>query len=257
MTRYKYQGQEKDTETSKEAFELRLWDSRIGRWLTTDPAGQYSSPYLGMGNNPMNGIDPDGGSWLDIIFKDRSGNTIATYHDGKDKITEVVLPIEDIGSSPDINLNNYTKGLDVDIIGVGVNASITDIVGVGAGIEFIYFLDGMQEGSTYAYNYLTANAGAGGGIAPYGIVGGFMGDDTRLFSEDYIGTFNSLSVSGSVGVSSFWVDREGDVELYPGMARLWRDHYHPLWEGNTLSPISAKFSVQYSWAEYTLNKPFN
>ncbi|MDC1265232.1 RHS repeat-associated core domain-containing protein, partial [Flavobacteriaceae bacterium] len=59
--RYKFQGQEKDPETGKEAFELRLWDGRIGRWLTVDPAGQYSSPYLGMGNNPITRIDPDGG----------------------------------------------------------------------------------------------------------------------------------------------------------------------------------------------------
>jgi RHS repeat-associated protein len=58
--RYAFQGQEKDPETGMEAFELRLWDSRIGRWLTTDPARQYASPYLGMGNNPINGIDPDG-----------------------------------------------------------------------------------------------------------------------------------------------------------------------------------------------------
>ncbi len=60
--RYAYQGQEKDPETGKEAFELRLWDGRIGRWLTTDPYGQYFSPYLGMGNNPISRIDPNGGS---------------------------------------------------------------------------------------------------------------------------------------------------------------------------------------------------
>jgi len=58
--RYAYQGQEKDPETGKEAFELRLWDSRVGRWLTTGPAGQYNSPYLGMGNDPIDGVDPDG-----------------------------------------------------------------------------------------------------------------------------------------------------------------------------------------------------
>jgi len=40
---------------------LRLWDARIGRWLTTDPGSQYSSPYLGMGNNPISNVDPDGG----------------------------------------------------------------------------------------------------------------------------------------------------------------------------------------------------
>ncbi len=60
--RYAYQGQEKDSETGKEAFELRLWDSRIGRWLTVDPYGEFSSPYLGMGNNPISLIDPDGGA---------------------------------------------------------------------------------------------------------------------------------------------------------------------------------------------------
>ncbi|WP_201723427.1 RHS repeat-associated core domain-containing protein [Zobellia sp. OII3] len=68
--RYGYQGQEKDPETGKEAFELRLWDSRIGRWLTTDPYGQHASPYMGMGNSPIARIDPDGGydSWLGAFF---------------------------------------------------------------------------------------------------------------------------------------------------------------------------------------------
>ncbi len=60
--RYAFQGQEKDGETGMEAFELRLWDGRLGRWLTVDPKGQYFSPYLGMGNNPVSTIDPDGGS---------------------------------------------------------------------------------------------------------------------------------------------------------------------------------------------------
>ncbi len=69
--RYAFQGQEKDNETGKEAFQLRLWDGRIGRWLTTDPYGQHASPYLGMGNNPVRLIDPDGG-----LCQDADGNTI-------------------------------------------------------------------------------------------------------------------------------------------------------------------------------------
>src|SRR5690606_229936 len=71
--RYAFQGQEKDDETGKEAFELRLWDGRIGRWLTTDPYGQYGSPYLGMGNDPINGIDPDGG-WKWKLFANWARN---------------------------------------------------------------------------------------------------------------------------------------------------------------------------------------
>lgn len=63
--RYGYQGEFADKEPELgngiNSFELRLWDARIGRWLTTDPSGQYFSPYLGMGNNPVSIVDPDGG----------------------------------------------------------------------------------------------------------------------------------------------------------------------------------------------------
>jgi RHS repeat-associated protein len=59
--RYAFQGQEKDPETGKEAFQLRLWDGRIGRWLTRDPMSIHHSPYLGMGNNPIIMVDPNGG----------------------------------------------------------------------------------------------------------------------------------------------------------------------------------------------------
>ena len=61
--RYGYQGQfaEKDAETGFESFELRLYNDRIGRWTSSDPEGQFSSPYVGMGNNPVSGVDPNGG----------------------------------------------------------------------------------------------------------------------------------------------------------------------------------------------------
>lgn len=61
--RYGYQGQyaEHDSLTGFDSFELRLYNSRIGRWMSYDPEGQYSSPYIGMGNNPVSRIDPDGG----------------------------------------------------------------------------------------------------------------------------------------------------------------------------------------------------
>jgi RHS repeat-associated protein len=61
--RYGYQGEfaEKDQETDWNSFELRQYDSEIGRWLSTDPYGQYWSPYVGMGNDPVNQVDPDGG----------------------------------------------------------------------------------------------------------------------------------------------------------------------------------------------------
>jgi RHS repeat-associated protein len=71
-----YQGQyaEKDDETDWNNFELRMYDSRIGRWMSTDPYGQYASPYVGMGNNPVSFVDPNGGfdtkfgAWLYKTF---------------------------------------------------------------------------------------------------------------------------------------------------------------------------------------------
>jgi RHS repeat-associated protein len=61
--RYGYQGEfaEKDSETDWNSFELRQYDSDVARWLSVDPYQQYWSPYVAMGNDPTNQIDPDGG----------------------------------------------------------------------------------------------------------------------------------------------------------------------------------------------------
>jgi RHS repeat-associated protein len=76
--RYGYQGlsrplcwreyaEDETEETGWNAFELRMYDSKIGRWLVTDPYNQFWSPYNGMGNNPLNGVDPDGGNFGDFF----------------------------------------------------------------------------------------------------------------------------------------------------------------------------------------------
>lgn len=67
--RHGYQGgfSEHDDETGWNHFELREYDPVIGRWLQKDPAGQYWSPYIGMGNNPLSGTDQDGGEVNDWV----------------------------------------------------------------------------------------------------------------------------------------------------------------------------------------------
>lgn len=92
-SRYAFQGQELDTETGMEAFQLRLWDGRIGRWISPDPMGQYASPYLGMGNNPVNRIDPDGG-------KDEYGQNA----DGS------WTWLSDLGRKDGVDIRHYTIG---------------------------------------------------------------------------------------------------------------------------------------------------
>jgi RHS repeat-associated protein len=63
--RYTYQGgySERDLETKWQHFEAREFDPVVGRWTSRDPARQFYSPYVGMGNNPISGVDPDG-RWL-------------------------------------------------------------------------------------------------------------------------------------------------------------------------------------------------
>jgi RHS repeat-associated protein len=70
--RYAYQGEyaEKDGETELNAFQLRMYDAVIGRWLGVDPYREFYSVYMGMGNNPVSNVDPDGGKINDDIHID-------------------------------------------------------------------------------------------------------------------------------------------------------------------------------------------
>lgn len=82
--KFGYQGQFAENETQRNylnEFQLRQYDSRIGRWLTTDPYDQFSSPYLGMGNNPVNGIDANGG-FSSPIFDIATGKFMGVDSEG-------------------------------------------------------------------------------------------------------------------------------------------------------------------------------
>jgi RHS repeat-associated protein len=73
---YHYQGNEmQDQEWNDQSgleeydFNARYYDQQIGRWHAQDPAAQYPSPYLAMGDNWNNGKDPSGKwfGWDDAI----------------------------------------------------------------------------------------------------------------------------------------------------------------------------------------------
>ncbi len=62
---WQFQGKEREKVGSfvYDDFGSRFYDTQLGRWNATDPQSQFHSPYLAMGNNPFNGIDPDGEFW--------------------------------------------------------------------------------------------------------------------------------------------------------------------------------------------------
>jgi RHS repeat-associated protein len=61
--REQYQGEFADFEEELDwnDFALRSYDPQLGRWLQQDPYDEFSSPYVGMGNDPANLTDPSGG----------------------------------------------------------------------------------------------------------------------------------------------------------------------------------------------------
>jgi RHS repeat-associated protein len=63
---YQYQGDysEFDDDLGWNDFMLRSYDPQIGRFLQHDPYDQFASGYVGMGNDPGNGVDPSGGFFL-------------------------------------------------------------------------------------------------------------------------------------------------------------------------------------------------
>jgi RHS repeat-associated protein len=58
--RFLYQGKELDGQTGWHDFGARQYDASVGRWFAGDPANEFSSPYVGIGNNPVNFTDPTG-----------------------------------------------------------------------------------------------------------------------------------------------------------------------------------------------------
>jgi len=76
--RYGYQGQEHENTfaLNLNEFEARHYacpdkggNSKTGRWMVPDPALQFPSPYVGMGNQWVSGVDPDGRAVLFVGAK--------------------------------------------------------------------------------------------------------------------------------------------------------------------------------------------
>jgi RHS repeat-associated protein len=68
--RRKYQGAfaEYDEDIQWNEFALRDYDPQIARWVQQDPYQQFASPYVALGGDPVNMIDPSGGWSLSALL---------------------------------------------------------------------------------------------------------------------------------------------------------------------------------------------
>lgn len=113
-----YQGQNttQDAESGYTAFDLRMYDARYGRWLTRDPKHQGYSLFVGMNNNPVSNIDPDGGSTLDIIIHGSNNNKVTIDAPGKDIHYYTDIPLQNA------HLTFNDASMDVDNFLTNINA---------------------------------------------------------------------------------------------------------------------------------------
>lgn len=72
---------------------------QIGRWHGADPVAQYPSPYIGMGNNPVSLIDPDG---LAAVWSWEDETTLWYTRVNDDHIYSRRVPMSD--NAPDLSL---------------------------------------------------------------------------------------------------------------------------------------------------------
>ncbi|WP_350284668.1 RHS repeat-associated core domain-containing protein [uncultured Croceitalea sp.] len=215
--RYAFQGQEKDAQTGMEAFELRLWDGRLGRWLTTDPARQYVSPYLGMGNNPLSMIDPDGamaingccdgwkklwdwatgiGKAKDQIAQSQGSNITDEEIEFKngERLSEGLAGAEE-------DLRNLPYNLTPDAIGLHAGGSGGAFIGGDTNVQAVLILKGEDAG----YFNLFINSG---GYAADGV-------DTSFSAGIDFGYYTGNSVHTSVDLPGTYAG--GEVGISPGV----------------------------------------
>ncbi len=99
--RYGYNGKEKDNELKGNGnsldYDARIYDPRIGKWLSNDPLQQKYpglSPYNYVANNPVSFIDPDGKEIVDaqkrrMVYLDSKGDVQYTKYATMDAKTLV------------------------------------------------------------------------------------------------------------------------------------------------------------------------
>ncbi len=79
---YLYQGNyaEYDEDIGWHDFALRSYDAQLGRFWQTDPYDEFASGYTGMGNDPVNMVDPSGGWSLGGLISGITGSSNVLFN---------------------------------------------------------------------------------------------------------------------------------------------------------------------------------
>lgn len=121
--RLRYQSQEYEGgfDLNMNEFDARMYDPQLCRWVTPDPANQYHSQYVAMGNNWPNSIDPDGRIIPAVVAAILIGATISagTY------VTATLI------SGEDVTWKGFARAALIGAAGGAIGAGFT---GLGAAL---------------------------------------------------------------------------------------------------------------------------
>jgi RHS repeat-associated protein len=132
---YRYTGQEYDREMGLYNYRARMYDPEIGRFYAVDPANQFASSYVYVGNNPILYADPTGTWSFGRVFKAIAGAGLT--------VVGGVVELAAVG---------------LDVTGIGIPAGmVTHVVGFSllvAGGELLYsaWTDDQGESIQYEIN---------------------------------------------------------------------------------------------------------
>lgn len=146
VTRELFQGKSYEQLSGLSDFHARHYDAALGRWHAVDPANQFASPYTGMGNNPVIGVDPDR-KFVHIIIGAVVGGAINWIANGA-RFDKQGLAYFGVGA--------LAGGLSADI-GAGVNVAMAGgsfgacFAGTAAGVASTGFLSGAATGAAAGF----------------------------------------------------------------------------------------------------------
>jgi RHS repeat-associated protein len=177
-----YQGDynEFDGDIQWNDFALRSYDPQIGRWVQRDPFDQFASGYEGMGNDPINNVDPSGGVIASGLFAGMS----------------------QAGKTAVMGLGGAIIGGAIDVM-AGGNGLKGMLLGAGAGIGGSF---GFRTTAGAVANTMSSQFAGGGSVslnisilAPKAVIGAFeMPAPTRL--------------TGYIGKRTYYLERHWDFK---------------------------------------------
>lgn len=218
--------------------------------MTTDPAGQYYSPYLAMGNNRISGVDPDGGFFQELKnfilhgkFISNSGldflnnNPTATYDNWVGSLTKGYAKLSNVEGDctvsiitsngvDDFNFKGFAS-FQIETLSALWNSDaarilVPDALSIGVGFNGIF---GVGGGVSFDANFIVRGPNAS--IIPHfsstqTVGGGFdVSATVNIGGTNYIGPvsgidrnmFNTYPGKGGVPVYG-----SGGVAMAPKVA---------------------------------------